>query len=142
MTYQPSRFLRRSSVAVCAVVWLAAATATHVPAETFSEVPVGDVVLHFTGYFGLTYVFLLTLRVHGVGFLHRVLLAAGVLLLYGALDEITQPWVNRCASIYDWFANAVGISAAVSLDALGSLVQWCWENAKNASKTMKSSPNT
>ncbi len=126
MTCPCNKFLRWSSVVVCAAVWLAAAAATHVPMETFSEVPVGDVVLHFAGYLGLACVFLLTLRVHGVAFARRALLTAGILLLYGALDEITQPLVNRYASINDWLANAVGIAAAISLDALAALVQRGW----------------
>jgi VanZ family protein len=118
-----SVFLRRAATVICAVVWLAAATATHIPMESLSDVPVGDVVLHFVGYLGLTCVYLLTLRLHGVRLSRRVLLTTPILLLYGVLDEATQPLVNRFASIHDWLADAAGVSAACLLDAAIALLQ-------------------
>jgi len=31
------------------------------------------------------------------------------LLIVGALDEWTQPWVNRCCDLNDWLADMTGI---------------------------------
>lgn len=123
-----SVFLRRAATVFCAVVWLAAATATHIPMESLSDVPVGDVVLHFIGYLGLACVFLLTLRVYGVRLSRRILLTIPILLLYGVLDETTQPLVNRNASIHDWLADAAGVSAACLLDAAAALLQRLWKH--------------
>ena len=123
MIHPHSVFFRRFFTVVCVVVWLTAATATHIPADSMPDISVGDVLLHFTGYLGLTGVFLFTLRVHGVRLSHRILLTFPLLLLYGILDELTQPLVNRYASIFDWLANAVGISGALILDTAITLLQ-------------------
>ncbi|MBN1943248.1 MAG: VanZ family protein [Phycisphaerae bacterium] len=116
MTRPASAWIRRSAAVLCAVVWLAAATATHIPADAYAQITLGDVTLHFLGYLGLSGVFLLTLRLHGAGWKKRALTAIPVLLIYAVLDEITQPLVGRCAAVSDIVANAVGVFAAVGLD--------------------------
>jgi hypothetical protein len=42
-----------------------------------------------------------------------------VLILYGAIEEMTQPLVNRVASIIDWGADALGVT-------LGLTAYWFW----------------
>jgi len=97
----------------CAALWIGAFIATHVPAERLPELGAGDITLHAAGYFLLTIVFLATLTGRGVERLRRVLTALPVMLAYGALDEITQPLVNRYAAWSDWIANAAGAAGAV-----------------------------
>jgi VanZ family protein len=123
MTRTYSAWIRRLAKILCAVVWLAAATATHVPLPALGEVPAGDVVLHFTGFLGLACVFLLTLRLHGIPLPRRIVLSIPILLLYGVLDESTQPLVNRYCSLTDWLADAAGVFVAVGLDILLHLLQ-------------------
>lgn len=42
-----------------------------------------------------------------------------IVVLYGAIEEITQPLVNRMASPIDWLADALGA-------LLGLAVFWIW----------------
>jgi VanZ family protein len=89
---------------------------THIPQEVLSRVfranPF-DKVEHIVAY-GVVAAFLfLSLRrpVHPVLFL--AVLAA--LAVVGALDETTQPLVNRQASIIDYGADLVGVALASSV---------------------------
>jgi len=97
------------------LTWLLALTATHVPAAKITTTGMGDKKLHAVGYFVLGIAFTAAMAGWGVGRGRRALLVAGVLAVYGALDELTQPLVNRHASPWDWLADLAGIAAAVLL---------------------------
>ncbi|MBN1553916.1 MAG: VanZ family protein [Phycisphaerae bacterium] len=116
MTHRASIIIRLLAKILCGVVWIAAAVATHLPSETYADISAGDYELHFFGYLILTGVFLVTLRLHGVRWRKRALLALPILLLYAALDEWTQNFVGRCGAFSDGCANAVGILTALVLD--------------------------
>lgn len=116
MAKRHSAIHRHLAKGFCAEVWIVAAIATHVPAESLADVHVADFTLHFLGYLGLSGVFLMTLRFHDVPWRRRLWLAGGILLVYSAVDESTQALVNRYACLTDWFANVAGIAAAVVLD--------------------------
>ncbi len=115
--------VRHLAAGACAVVWIAAAVATHIPPAHLSDVHVRDIVLHTVGYFVLASVFLITLRLHGWGWLRRASCALPILLVYGALDELTQPWFHRCAALADFWANTAGILAAIVFDAILTALQ-------------------
>lgn len=121
MTDPARLWIRRSAAVFCAAVWISAAVATHVPQELYAEVAASDGTLHFFGYLALGAVWILTLRLHGVRWRRRLALSLPVLLLYAALDELTQPLVGRCATLPDWSFNALGVLAAVAGDAVISL---------------------
>ena len=99
--------------AACAVTWLAAFAATHVPDEHIPATPGGPAVMHLLGYFVLTVLFTATLSVHRVRRARRILLAAIVMPLYGALDEWTQSFVGRDADIMDCLVDVAGAVAAM-----------------------------
>ena len=105
--------LRRVLLVVLVIVWVGAFAATHTPAARLPELHTSDKLLHVLGYFLLGGVFHVTLAAYGIGGLWR----SGVVLLtmaaYGALDELTQPLVNRCAALDDWLADLAGAAAAV-----------------------------
>ena len=54
-----------------------------------------------------------TLRAHRHRRLRRVLLVLVLMTIYAAVDELTQPLVNRYAAWSDWFADVFGAAAAM-----------------------------
>ncbi len=87
---------------------------THLPKEA---IPCGlqisglDKLAHALAYGAITFLFLLSLRSS------LSLLSASLLLFAimsgGAIDELTQSFVNRTTSIADWFADVIGIIIAL-----------------------------
>ena len=112
---------RRSWTAVLVVGWLVQATLTHLPADRLPPVHTSDKTAHYMAYLVLGLLLTRTLAAWGVAPRRRASLAAAILLAWGGLDEITQPLVNRHASVLDWLADAGGIATAVALDAAADL---------------------
>jgi VanZ family protein len=93
-----------------ALYWLALFVTTHIPSN-FAALPGGstDKIVHVTA-FALLALLLATawhLSVGQLGLRHMAL-AWIVLVLYGALDEWTQTFVGRQASLYDLASDALG----------------------------------
>ena len=70
-----------------------------------------DKIEHFVAYGVITFLFILSLR-------DRFSLFSAVALFFaisalGAVDELTQPLVNRTASPVDWLADIAGISVVL-----------------------------
>ena len=101
--------------ALCAGLWLTAFTATHVPAENIPATPGGPAAMHLIGYFVLTVMFVATLSVHRVRRARRIILAAIVMPLYGAIDEWTQSFVGRDADVVDCLVDVAGAVLAMIL---------------------------
>lgn len=101
--------------ALCAALWLAAFVATHIPLERMPKTGMTDKGLHFWGYAGLTAILWLTLRAWAHPAARRIIICATVLMIYGALDEYTQRFVNRWPSVVDWLYNCLGIAAALTV---------------------------
>ena len=100
--------------ALLVVTWLAAFTATHLPKEAVPEIPATDWTLHLVGYFVLAGLFAGALTACGVRRARRAALAVSVFAAYAAFDEITQPLVNRHASVHDWLADLIGVVLALA----------------------------
>lgn len=107
---------RRCWSAALAGYWALLFTATHIPATEFVAHAMelnADKVVHFVAYAVLAALLLQTLRAHGVRW------ASGLTLLiaiaYGAIDELTQPLVNRVCDPLDFAANVVGVGLAVGV---------------------------
>ncbi|NLE28583.1 MAG: VanZ family protein [Phycisphaerae bacterium] len=84
-------------------------TLTHLPHPgPIPEVPGKDKTLHFFAYFVATG---LSLRAFGSSNRpkRRMLLISIMLIILGAFDEMTQPYVNRSCDLLDWLADATGI---------------------------------
>ena len=45
-------------------------------------------------------------------------------MLYGAIEETTQPLVNRVASLIDWLADAIGATLGLAVFGRGPTVGW------------------
>ena len=105
---------RRWLLAACVLLWICAFVITHVPAPAMPALPADDATLHAVGFFALTAVFVLTLAAYGRPRARRIAIAVVTMAVYGALDELTQPLVNRYAAWSDWLADLIGAIAAVA----------------------------
>jgi VanZ family protein len=89
-------------------------TLTHLPRlGPIPEIPGKDKTLHFLAYAVAAGLMLLAYagryRVRTVG-----LIVIGLLAL-GAIDEITQPYVNRSCDMFDWLADGAGVFCVTGL---------------------------
>ena len=75
-----------------------------------------DKLEHVVAYGVIAYLFLISLR--GAPTVRSALLLCFAVSLIGAFDELTQPFVNRTASVTDLAADVVGILSAVILFAV------------------------
>lgn len=105
---------RRAIRVVLALYWLVLITATHWPGLTKEDVPdLGwlpfDKVMHVLTFAGLAA--LLTwsrwFPRHGGGF--NAVAAVAIGLVYGGLEEITQPYFGRTAALDDLLADLIGL---------------------------------
>ena len=105
-TWFDVRWLTVAVVALFVVLGL-----PHIPQEMMPkslQVHLLDKVEHVVAYGMLAFLFLLSFRrPPGVKAMLVVLLVGA---LVGALDEMTQPWVNRIASSLDVAADVIGIA--------------------------------
>ncbi len=87
---------------------------THLPQEVMPpqlQVIGLDKLAHVSAYGVITLLFILSLRTSPT-MLSASLLFFAILAL-GALDELTQPFVSRTASLADWLANIIGVSGVL-----------------------------
>ena len=87
-------------------------TATHLPPRHMPNTHVNDKIEHFTAYAILTTLLQLTLWPNRrKPFLVLAMVLVGV-LVFGALDEKTQPAFGRDCDIHDWYADTTGATIA------------------------------
>ena len=96
-----------------ALVWMGAFVLTHIPAGRMPRTHISDKTLHTVGYAALALALLGVLAARGVGRARQLLIAAVALPLYAAMDELTQPLVNRHASMTDWLADLLGVAVGM-----------------------------
>ncbi len=87
---------------------------THIPKEVMpSQLQENspDKLQHIVAYGAITFLFLISLRTSPT-MLSALLLFLAVSVI-GAFDELTQPFVNRTASVTDLAADIVGILSAL-----------------------------
>jgi VanZ family protein len=96
--------------------WLALFTATHLPLETPGLPGPGmDKLVHVAAFAALAAIFGVTWRlVLGRIEWRHVLAIWLIIAVYAALDEWTQDWVGRHASVQDWAADVVGAAVALA----------------------------
>jgi hypothetical protein len=93
---------------------------THIPPEDVPrilQVPIPDKVKHLAAYGLITGFFLLSLR-RPVCPASPLLTGLAALAVLGALDETTQPLVNRTCDLWDYLADLTGIALACSISLL------------------------
>ena len=89
---------------------------THIPKEAMPprlQENTHDKLHHVVAYGAITFLFILSLKASSTPFLFYLLFFA--ILALGILDEVTQPLVNRTASLADIVANFIGIATVLLL---------------------------
>jgi hypothetical protein len=121
-----SRLAARLITASLVAYWCLFFAGTHLPATAVVDTGVSDKWLHFLGYMGLALLFACTVTAYRLPRLNTYLWMAAALLIYGALDELSQiPIPGRYADFYDWLANAKGIASGLILHCLLlSVYEW------------------
>ena len=119
------RIPRRWRIALLSVYWAVAFGMTHTPGGDIDLVPsfLTDTAMHALGYCilgGLSIWVLAASRPRLMG--TTILAAYAGLLAYGAIDEWTQPLVNRSCELSDWIADAAGAALGVLL--VSRFVAW------------------
>jgi VanZ family protein len=98
------------------VYWCGLYVLTHVPVAVPVAVPVTDKTAHFVSYALLACAVFISMHLTrrrpaaALG-----IFVLGVMLVYGAFDELTQIPVGRDGNILDWYADAAGAAVAVVL---------------------------
>jgi VanZ family protein len=94
-------------VLVC--YWIALFLGTHWPrAHEVLRIGASDKALHFCAYFGLALLVGVNWSLRAPFGWRQRGIALLLVVVFGALDELTQIPVGRDASIYDWLADAAG----------------------------------
>ncbi len=110
---------RRLVWSLTAIYWLVLFTATHLPPSDLPKVHVNDKIEHMLAFGLLTIALHLSLLPKRWPALRLAAVVLTIVLIYGAGDELTQPFTGRSCSIYDWYADA---AAAVIASAVMMLV--------------------
>jgi len=93
---------------------------THIPKEVIPprlQENSHDKLHHVVAYGAITFLFILSVKVSSTPFLFSLLFFA--VLAVGIVDEVTQPLVNRTASLADIVANVIGIVMVLLLSIVG-----------------------
>ena len=110
---------RRSAriVLICTILyWCILFAATHVPGPRLPPIPVTDKTAHTISYALLATGLFLSLHRRGRRAPSQIaVIVLGTLLLYGAIDELSQIPVHRSCEMADWNADAAGAGMAVVL---------------------------
>lgn len=108
-------WLRRTCWALTAMYWAGIFVMTHLPPPVVRRmVPdIWDKLAHFLIYFGLAAALGTALILTYPCRRSIPLWVLGVGIAYGAVDELLQPFVRRSATLSDWVADALGVSAGV-----------------------------
>ena len=93
---------------------------THIPKEAMPsrlQENSYDKLHHVVAYGGITFLFILSVKISSTPLLFYLLFFA--ILAIGIVDEVTQPLVNRTASLADIVANFIGIATVLLLSRVG-----------------------
>jgi VanZ family protein len=104
-----------------ACYWVALFVGTHMPIERLAlSRGTADKFAHVAAFGGLAMLVAITWRLAAGHFhLPQLFSVWAIVVLYGAIEETTQPMVGRTASLIDWSADAIGAT-------LGSMLFWLW----------------
>jgi VanZ family protein len=107
-------WLRTGLWAMTAVYWLALVVLTHTPRPPSAGIHISDKLAHLAAYAllaGMLYACLWSGRTPR----RTAWLTLVVVLVYGAVDELTQPLAGRSCELFDWLANAAGAAMVVGM---------------------------
>ena len=99
---------------IASVTTIVVIVLSHIPQDNMPEEIQNnnyDKLQHIFAYGIITLFFILSLR-NSFSLLSAVILFFSILVI-ATLDEVTQPFVNRQASLLDWFADMIGITGVL-----------------------------
>ena len=111
----------RLAAALLILYWIALFAATHMPLPAGIDLTANrDKLLHVAAYAALAFLGGVAAMPFFQSSYLRLMLVAGVMLLYGVIDEGGQMFVpGRVGDIWDWLADALGVFLGIgSLAAL------------------------
>jgi VanZ family protein len=129
LTTAMKTWLRRTILPGTAAYWLGLFILTHTPVALPIIIVSSDKSAHFIGYAMLATALFASLRV--LGRRDPMLMVLVIGLAYGAIDEWLQIPVGRSCELNDWFADAAGVAAAVTVCTL--ITRWCDQRAARSS---------
>jgi hypothetical protein len=116
---EPSRtWAQRGLWAATLCLWAGLFIGTHIPARAMPDVRVSDKTLHAAAYFSLAAMIYLSTWIANPSRRRLAVLVLAICMIYGAIDELLQPFVRRHADLEDWLCDVAGAAAAVMLLAL------------------------
>lgn len=92
-----------------AVYWIALFAATHTPPSQAVVVHTSDKLLHTAAFAGLAFLLAMAWSLSSAFTWRSAAAAVAILAVYAAVDEATQPLVDRHADLLDWTADTAGI---------------------------------
>jgi VanZ family protein len=104
---------------VLSVYWMALFAATHVPHVPPPVPPHSDKWLHIAAFAVLAALFAWTWSLRAPFGWRQGLAVLVILAVYGAVDEVTQPYTGRYASVADWIADVIGIVCGLAAFVAG-----------------------
>lgn len=110
--------LKKLSGWLLAGYWIALFVGTHIPLGKLPVPEGSDKVMHFGAYFGLQFLLLLWLALRAPLTRVRWTAAIGMVFVFGIVDEVLQPYVNRHADVNDCIADWCGAILAATLFAV------------------------
>lgn len=106
-------------------VFLVVATHHPRPSELLGHRLPGDKTLHVAAYTMLGLLVAAVAAARGGWSMRQAVVIIGGLALFGAADEITQPWFGRDGDPLDWVCDCLGIVAGVLVIAAAvAFVRW------------------
>ena len=112
---------------VLAAYWLLLFVGSHTPEA--APPPIGisiDKLVHLVAFTGLAWLMAAVAHHRENRFTIRAATMIFVIaILYGAMDELTQPYVGRSCDLLDWVADALGAVLGITAFAV-----WNWLNAE------------
>jgi VanZ family protein len=106
---------KKISLVALGVYWCALFAATHVPVVPTVPLAPSDKLLHAASYAVLALLAAFAWSLHRPASAGGLLTVLAVVLLYGALDEISQLVVGRQADAADWIADAAGATTGLAV---------------------------
>lgn len=119
MSLNPWRVIILVTLCVYATVLL---TLTHMPKPPGVFEGQSDKTLHFTAYMILAWLVYLVLFSYRPGQNYRLAKVLIVCMIFGAVDESTQPLFGRSADVRDYLFDVLGIIVGSGFAAAGCFV--------------------
>ena len=105
-----------------AVYWVCLFIAQHIPASKIPPTHVSDKLIHVVMYSMLGVLLWMAIGDSVSSIRSKALLVLGIVMVYGAIDEWTQPLVGRSCSLDDWVADTAG--GVIAIAVMAGLSLW------------------